>query len=810
MTSQKSSPRSNNRRAFSPFLYSFYRALAENIPMPLGNLLWITLMVPVFTVLMAFSPLAESASAPDALPLNEQIKYIVLAQPDMTAVFLILGTCLFSGLTGVFLFRFMAAKKTVNVYYSLGIKRRSLFLAKYAAGAVLLAISVAVPMLACAFVNIHYVGSSPELWRAILYYMLALYLLAMLCMTVTAAVFSAVGTVFEGMSFSAVILLAPTILVFCINVLMSVVLWGNPYTAGGFTVGEKYIPVESLISMTRPYNPVFFAQVTLQNISAMDASGKINPMLYTENTFVAPNFWALLPWIAVIAACLGIALLVFQRRKAEICGFLGRNRALNFIIELVLGFGAFTVTINILYDRMDHALVALIAAAVYLVVYLILEAILTRSGKLLLKGLWKLPIHLAIALIAYAIFATGLFGYSTRIPDLSTVKEIHMDVDYDTTIYGTNNSPYTLDGYAMFDNYFDSRLTLSTEKDKELAAQIHQKLIDSRKDTDGQTAREISVIYVLNDGSYLLRNYDITTNDVLYETLRLYESDWSRQQMREVISSDPAMPEIPDTSESGGDADSITGTDVGLIAGAIESAVAVYQENYSDIPIPENSEYGYATGSVLLSNGVAEAELNLTHEQHTALKEALIADVTAQTAQQKFQPETAARYTLIFRSNIEVSYSDLNVGGVPLIDSGSTPYPLTPEMTHTLAFLEENGLLAAVSAELPAPASVTVRPVADLLSSVIYSGSTLSHFSRMFCSLKLDATPEYEDVSLGAAETSLTPEQFSQLSGHLFNYYYTRGQGYAVTATYPEQDITVSYYLPAQYAPDAVKAQLGA
>ena len=805
MTSQKSSPRSD-RRAFSPFLYTFSRAFSENFIFPLLNAAWITFMVPVMTLTTLILPMLHDTTQ-DSPKLADQFKYILLSDSSSTmSMFLILGVCLFSGLTGVFLFRFMSAKKTVNVYYSLGIKRRSLFLAKYAAGAIMLAVSIVIPMLVSAFINIHYLGSSVELWRAVFYYMLALYLVAMICMTVTAAVFSAVGTLLEGMGFSAVILLLPTILIQCVNILMSVVLWGNPYTAGGFYNGDGniYISVQSLTELTKSYNPILFPLDTINNIAAMSADGKTNPILSMyagETSFTPPNFWALLPWAAVIAVCLGIALFVFQRRKAEICGFLGRNWVLNFIIELTLGFGVFTAAIDFLYDRLNHALAVLIAAALYLVLYVIVEAILTRSGRLLLRGLWKLPIHLAIALIIYGIFATGLFGYSTRIPAVSEIKEVYIDADYDLSVYDISPSCYVRDGYAIIDSSNTTLGGFTTENDKKLITEIHQKLIDSRKESDDsqKTARAISIRYVLNDGSNLMRNYDITTNDTLYETLRLYESDWSREKMRETISADPEMPEISEENKTE------LGSEMVWDGG---SFTEVYYGGEGEV-IPENSKYGYQTGSVLLSNGFAQTELPLTQEQHTALKRAVIADVTTMTAKQKFQPDTVATYTLIFCSKLETSPNDLNIG-IPCADYDQTPYPLTDGMMNTLNFLRENGLLDLLQADTASPDSVIIRPVGTLLNQNIYYNSNWGYGSRMFYNVTIDATPEYEDISVNAPETALTPEQFTSLRPHLYQYYYTRGTGYVVNATYKEADVVITYYLPTEFAPESVKAQLGA
>ena len=55
----------------------------------------------------------------------------------LIAAFLILGIIM-----GIVTFKFMTGKKTMNVYYSLGIKRTHLFTAKYLSGLTLMAVAI--------------------------------------------------------------------------------------------------------------------------------------------------------------------------------------------------------------------------------------------------------------------------------------------------------------------------------------------------------------------------------------------------------------------------------------------------------------------------------------------------------------------------------------------------------------------------------------------------------------------------------------------------------------------------------------------
>lgn len=771
MTSQKSSPRSD-RRAFSPFLYTFSRAFSENFIFPLLNMLGIAIFTIILPVTEAI-PNVQLIAAEEEKALTELYRYIILPGAEVTSYFLMLVVCLFSALTGVFLFRFMAAKKTVNVYYSLGIKRRSLFLAKYAAGAIMLAASVALPLLLSAVVNIHYFGSSPELWTAAAYYILSLYLLAMICMTVTAAVFSAVGTVLEGISFSAVILLLPTILIYCLQFLMSTLLWGSPYSARRVYFGDYQELSESLVQDSTRYNLIFFLQQGLENMAMPERENALSP----ETTTSA--FLELLPWLAACAICLGIALFIFQRRRTEISGFIGKNKILNFAVELVLGFGASTAVLYFLYNRINHVLAFAIALLPYAVIYLIIEAVLTRSGKDLLRGLWKLPIHLAVPIAVYAVFATGLFGYTARIPLTEDIKEVYVDADYSFNIYGEKyyNGRYGLNSFSIDNDNNILAGALTSERDIEFARQLHQTMIDA-KDAKEIVDKPLCIVYLLDDGSEIKRYYPRVTVEALEKSLLLYETDWSKDTIRDVISSNPTQQLLEED-----DANPLVG--------------------HPD----RQAAYGYETGTVFLADAITgeNSALSLTPEQHTLLKQALIDDMITQTVQQRFYPEDPNRYFLRFNEG-----TDLQLEEYDLLHYDRDFYPLTDGMAHTLSFLREQGLIPAVSGEIPEAAGICAVPITevyDLATEGFYSSSGDNHSSRLFTSSRHVMSPE-ETYQPFEGSAALTQAQLSAIQEHLYPWYYTGNGGYAIEIRMG--DSLFSLYLPEQYATPEIKALFGA
>lgn len=775
MTTQKSS-QSRNSRAFSPFFFTFSHAFSENFIFPLLNTLWITLFIGVMPAFLAFSPsgnpdLAQAIESGKSA--RDLYRFFILPEAGIFSYFMVLGVGLFAGLLGVFLFRFMAAKKTVNVYYALGIRRKSLFLAKYAAGAVMLAASTLLPVLISAAVNLANLGSVPELWKALAYYGLSLYLVAMICMTVTAAVFSAVGTVSEGIGFSVIILFLPTIFIYCLQSLMSQLVWGSAYNSSHYSQyltgdGIYHAVTDSLVAELTPYNPLFFMQKGLSQLSQQAAGG-------TADSLQWPSYWALLIWAAVIVVFLVLALVVFQRRKAEISGFIGKNRLVNACVTFIPGFGMFTFTLGVLYSRIPHAAAVAAGLAAYLIVYLIMELILVRSWKEIAKGLWKLPIHLVIPLAVFAVFSSGLFGYVTRVPDTQAVKEVYLDADYDLSVY---DAPYYASGIYSTGAYSaitESNLLaggLTSDRDKEMAVQIHQAMIDAKDESDpsAMTNRSFAIVYVMEDGSTIKRYYSHTALAALEKTLALYESDWSRERLTQILAEEPTLKMMEQEA----------------------------QRSHLGNRTFHHYEYGYETGTVSLAGQNGAAQLELTKEQHAALKQALTADLNKQTAAQAFYPETPQQYTLLFASlDSTPEFPDSYYG------AGSGRFPLTADMDNTLAFLRENGLLDSIPNEAPAVKQVYAARVSNVFrqfSQIGISGLFLSNSN----SLSASHSSVYEP---GSYELALTATQFEAIRPNLYTRYYAGSRtGYGIAVEY--EGYSIVYYLPERCATEFIKSSV--
>ena len=658
MTSPKSS--------INPRLYTFRTALTSNFLMPLLNTVALAFCIPIMNLVRILS-INNAAATPyrgeTAASLKETYKYMLMGVTDL-APLLILAVVGCSVLLGVMMFRFIASKKTVNVFYSLGITRKSLFVSKYLAGILMLVVSVALPLLFNLILNFSYLGSSWQLWSATAYYFWSFSILACFAFTVTAAVFSCVGTVAEGCFFPFVLLGSPMIVLYCLQYLMET-LFGNPYGEYFMGYGTTDLPTSF-----KAFNPILFLYDGVNNLSALDASGKLIPSSYGEGApWVKPNFLPLVFWTLAVIAVMFLGMYLFRKRKAEICGFLGVNPVLNFLITFLLGFLGFGLVIHVAEAKLSMALAIVIGLLVFAVIYCIVDFALIRNGKEFLRGLKKLPVHLGITLIIGIVFATGLFGFSTRIPELSEIQSASITVPSDSFLgLGCSGSSYGSEyNWGALSDMLEG---IEAEEELRLVRQVHEKIIQTgdQKITANQdgVAREdqfvestIQVIYQLKNGKKLMRNYYHVPVQAVNQLLHIEDTEASHVQIQKFLTA-------PLTSR---------------------------YDSWERETIQK-------TGAISLWSPYMEQEttIELSELQRKMLLQCIADDLTAQKAEQRYFPtQQPIGFISLQNSERAIGYgytgsSSDETYRAPYVNTreGYTVY-LTKEMQKTIQFLQFNG-----------------------------------------------------------------------------------------------------------------------
>ena len=779
MTSQKSS--------ISTFSFTFWSALKSNFVLPLINMIALTLTVPV-TCFFAIRAFSKSTYDPrtglaieEGRKITDYYKYFIFESYSQISsnVLIHLAVITFSILLGVVLFRFIASKKTVNVYYSLGISRKNLFVSKYLAGLAMLALSIILPFAACLVINISTFGSSPELWSTIIYHILGYCALAFTAFSLTAAVLSSVGTVIEGLTFTGILMLGPTMVIYGLQFLMSKLVLGSPF---GYFYDENYTVTNALASKLSGFNPMLFL---FKNVSAIGSLARQNP----EDKFVwtAPVYSDIILWFAITAALFLLGITIFQKRKAEICGFLGSNKWLNFCITFLVGFFPLCVAISSPAPIMASILIGL---AIFVFLYSIIDFALIRNIKEWVRGLYKLPIHLGISILIIIVFSSGLFGFSQRIPNIDSVKSVAIaPVTYSGVInpfsyfgFGDESFIYSVGTNTQLDGF-------ETEKDLKTITGLHKLLIDAGKLTSSQgdvnlTARqrvvgsEIRISYQLKNGKTIDRFYSAASLETLSAFLALDKTDRYNELIMQNLTQ------------------AVTAKDSDKTA----ANKTFFQDENTMIKLLPNTLSSVNT-------------VDLSPENRTALLNAIAKDLTEQTIEDRFFPTVASIGVIHFSSvsneklymneygdYVSEKPADNTYSLFALVNSDSASIVITDKMENTLRFLKNNNLVYLFDKpQGTAFVSAQVLPATSSSNNPYYYGSAISlHFMGGWGKF----TNEYSSFAGTYEVTDKALVDEIEANAHIS--YYNSNPGYYVRFKLANGGGYTTEYIPADKMPQSL------
>lgn len=635
-------------------------------------------------------------------------------------------------LLGVLLFRFVTNKKTVNVYYSLGIKRADLYTARLVAGIIMMLAATLVPLAVSLGLNLHFFGSSAMLWRTFLFYAVHNVICVLAGLTISAAVSSCVGTVVESLGFSAVLAAFPSVVTMCVNYSVPAILNGAP----GITYYDIYPSSSSYgdmhLDMTN--STLFGRAIAHINLLMLNRSSFINSSSVEAMTKEAAKKWAapsLTPyilWAVLIAAFFVFGLFMFKRRKAEICGFPGRSAVLNFVLCMIASFGAASLIIYFIAYTSQISrwiMIALVIVAAFLV-FVILDVILHLSFKALKKD-WKIGlVHVGLMAAFLLSLYTGFFGYSSRVPDVQSIESASISAPNalmgsyklgNGLQSGYNSNLYYFGEDGLKDYYYvgnRSNSLVEDFKDKDdinTVREIHKAMIKAGNinemncDPDDYskraTSQTIIIKYKLKNGRELIRVYNyVPLTD--YPTLYTLEDtkNWNSKIKNELlnIDSENVIPIVFSAQM-----DKRTAVDEELTAGLARAIYNDISTLSSDKFLSSNAKY---LGSVAFYVNREQREDYSIYESSEYVNATSMEDEITEEEEPLSRQETVDN--LAIRDNSQGKY--LALGDYSVI-------PITEEMTNTISFLKAHGLYEKLSDESPI-VSVRVKDMGHSTDSV--------------------------------------------------------------------------------------------
>ena len=634
-------------------------------------------------------------------------------------------------LLGVLLFRFVTNKKTVNVYYSLGIKRADLYTARLVAGIIMMLAATLIPLAVSLGLNLHYFGSSAMLWRTFLFYAVHNVICVLAGLTISAAVSSCVGTVVESLGFSAVLAAFPSVVTMCVNYSVPAILNGAP----GITYYDIYPSSSSYgdMHLDMTGSTMFGRIISHINLLMLNRSSFINSSSVEAMTKEAAKKWAapsLTPyilWAVLIAAFFVFGLFMFKRRKAEICGFPGRSAVLNFVLCMIASFGAASLIIYLASKNPDISTWLLIAIllVISMAVFLVLDILVHLSFKALKKD-WRIGlVHVGLMAAFLLSLYTGFFGYSSRVPDVQSIESASISAPnalmgsyklgnglqsgYNSNLYFGEDG---LKDYYYVGNRSNSLVEDFKDKDDiNTVREIHKAMIKAgnlnktNSDSDDYskrvTSQKVIIKYKLKNGRELVRVYNyVPLTD--YPTLYALEDtkNWNSKIKNELlnIDSENVIPIVFSAQM-----DNRIAVDEELTAGLARAIYNDISTLSSDKFLSSNAKY---LGSVAFYVNREQREDYSIYESSEYVNATSMEDEITEEEEPLSRQETVDN--LAIRDNSQGKY--LALGDYSVI-------PITEEMTNTTSFLKAHGLYEKLTDESPI-VSVRVKDMGHSTDSV--------------------------------------------------------------------------------------------
>lgn len=228
----------------------------------------------------------------------------------------------------------------------------------------------------------------------------------------------------------------------------------------------------------------------------------------TSDAFGAKWFVQVACWVLGIAFT-ALSVYIYNRRKSEKAGEPYAFRLIPFIISLIVSFVA-SILLGILFSGQEFLtpsfwIFALIGSVLAAVTY---GAIASRGFKTVKKSLVISGIAFVLVITVFLCFATGGFGFETKIPKEEDIKEVFVS--------------------------FSGEQVVFKENELALVTTLHSDLIDG-KGSNEEFLKYVNIDYTLKDGSQLHRAYYLTQSfgaDALFD---IYTGQTRIDQIKETL-----------------------------------------------------------------------------------------------------------------------------------------------------------------------------------------------------------------------------------------------------------------------------------
>ncbi len=745
---RKHKGRNRSVRVRSPFLHDFLFSMRGASVTLVGALVLFCVLVPVSTCAVS------DMSVFNVNYTHEQLKYQLYAQS--LAPLVDAAAVAFGGVLGIVLFKFLLVKRATTAFFSVGLSRVKLYLARAAAAIVSIIVGIGIPFAISLALNIAALGVYEGQLYEFFYTTCGYIVVALVAFSLTSIAVMCAGTLFETCAFSVALLGGVTAVLWGLGVLTEYLLVGN--ASGAVLYGQSTQIAPSLLDSYSWANPLLF----FANEGASHQFFKaLHPVYYPQ----LGDWRLILAWFAVflLLAAAGAALLC--ARRGEQAEMAGKSPVMTIVCVALFGLAAFACAVRLLGD-VDIAVALVVAGVLFVLVSLAL-----LFGPL--RGRTRRGVTLAcvggelVAMAALAgIIGTGAFGFASYIPASDQVESV--EVSY-------NGSPsYLTEGFSGVSGgasyYYTSYRTYSQESSIDIVRSLHSQLVDSARatrQTDYENF-EASVVpydvvlrYRMKDGSEVVRYYSQATVGELSAMLAL-DNDEHTHDLENAV---------------------ITGGTDGLSDD--ERSALSNSPSYN----------AYRSGYIYAADGALNKimQVTCTDEDRADLLRALSSDLANLNASERYNPTKATKVCLMFTMSPELDVSSFGYSF-----SNAVSY-ITEDWTETMAWLQSHGVIDQLGSTLDARVIEQLTfQLDDPYSSI---NKVTQPVSRYFMSYRSETSGLFWITQdYGSLKVVEDQQRISEVLPNLRTGCYMAG-GYFVQAKLRGIESYVYFYLPADLAP---------
>ncbi|MDE5995118.1 MAG: ABC transporter permease, partial [Oscillospiraceae bacterium] len=410
---------------------------------------------------------------------------------------------LFGMLTALSLFSFAFNKKSVNVYFSMGIKRTRLFVNRIAAGAIELFAASVIPFFIVFIINVSLFGYNPQQLKLFAYYTFLLFTSGLAGLVIGAFAASISGSRIEmiltSASTSGIVMTAVALL----SSLKSIFLRG--YVSGDSEISSKILLLSPWTGLTEK-----------ENVNMLITGKKVpEALLITWKANVFPIVF----WIIASIVIFALGLLLFKKRKNENSNSFGKfdvSSAINGAVIFFISAIVLTSLLESLYSDgyLNLPVCVILCVLGTFLIFFIAELIIRRNIKAVVRMFTVYGGLLIVSIGAVIVIGTGYFGTYNKLPEVKDIEFVSMSYSDPLNVFNYNTSYYKTEAY---NNEKNTNVCKSTDaEDIKLCIEEFNKIKDDKRLQTG-AIDYVSFVIKTKDGQFISRRFPVYSEDILHD-----------------------------------------------------------------------------------------------------------------------------------------------------------------------------------------------------------------------------------------------------------------------------------------------------